>query len=481
MTASTPKAAIALALLWGCLFHFSEEAQASTDPALKPIVDLACNPDRIERDWNGFRPIADEKDKDFEWVAIDPRRLLFFMIAQTGETTSPMDVARRAQSALDVANATSPVPAKGADVAIAEFVEAIQETLWADTSEELKVFGLNGRSRPLWPESSSRLELLQINGSVRCKVKKAATEPLDTPAPKPDIIAKSKPMDINLRGTVEALFLTGKERKTAPAAQLAVERVRSFLDDGSRKTVTTLTGSAVLGWMIAPSQKGERIAAYLGYELNRPRTKPFVAPTPPATIRDGDTELLKIGLMATQPLPGLDGSYRDTSLSIAFDNAYIFDLAQDAERYRGRIILSPYDYVPPGGMCGIRYFAPTFIPGVKANCTVDMIIQQNIVLKDGRLKAKLARDSILFGGRLSYDAMLTGDADAGAIAGAALEYQHRLHGAVPHVKQIKLYLKYRIWNGETGAIEFGPELTDGVNPESFEDENKLVLKAGIIF
>jgi hypothetical protein len=462
-------------------FARAEIAPVGTDT----IIQQSCSGAAADRNWSGHRPIVDNDDAKQEWVAIDPMRPIFFAIVGNGQLTTIGDAERRANEAFSMYRSNDgQIEIDNPNALIFLSIANLQNELFGkfdDADIGLKTFDASMNPASLWHSSdSNRVELANLKGTLRCKVKRAVPVVTDG-ARTADQPKMASGIDLSLRGVVDDLFLTGKERKKGSAAELAVERVRSFADDGSRKQVTTLTAKAVIGWMILPASGSDKLAAYVGYELNRPRSKPSVAPELPATLRDGDTELLKLGVVGSAYLDLTKDKSGDAAAIVTVDTAYLFDVAHNAERLRGRFIVSPYLYVKPGGLCGVRYFAQTFIGGLRARCQLDVSMQQNIVTKEGRLQTEDGMDSILIGGKFSYDLMVSGDLDAGIVAGASLDYQRRIYGGVPHVRQHRLYLKYRIWSGEAFGLELGPELIDGINPESFEDENKVVIKAGIIF
>ena len=236
-----------------------------------------------------------------------------------------------------------------------------------------------------------------------------------------------------------------------------------------------------MGLKIVPQTDDSSLFAYAGYELSRSRTRPATPPTPPATLRDGDTEIIKLGLVGSQYFNLASGVKADHALTVSLDGAYLFDLVKDSERLRTKVTLSPYKYAGRGGLCGIREYHETFIPGIRASCTPDILFQYGHVTRGGKLTTDEKKDHVMIGGRIGYDLMLAGDLESGVFAGGSIEYQKRLSGGVPNIRRHRLYIKYRLWAGSDFAVDIGPELIDGINPDSFADENQLVLKTGLIF
>lgn len=449
------------------------------------LAAQACLIAKFERTWDNIAPIPDAKDEKSEWVAIDPQRLWFFAATRAGIEVSPDSARRRATAAFDNVNDDrQPRFASDFDWSLFNTIKALQDNISADAIDTLKIYDAQNKVVANAPTESSRFWLAAHPGIVRCKVEKKKSVVGGGTLAEGDTSESKTPkfvLDFNLRENPEGLALTGKERKSAGAAQLGLERVRSFLDDGSRKQVTTLTGKGVLGLKILPQTDDTSLFAYGGYELSRSRTRPATLPTPPATLRDGDTEIIKIGLVGRQYFDLVKGPKANRSMTVSIDGSYLFDLVKDSERLRGKVTLSPYWFVKPGGICGIREFHETIIPGVRARCTPDILFQYGHVTRDGKLDADDKKDHVMFGGRIAYDLMLSGDLESGVFAGASYEYQKRISGGVPSIRRHRLYVKYRLWAGNDFAVDIGPELIDGINPDSFANENQLVLKTGLIF
>jgi hypothetical protein len=434
------------------------------------IVKRTCAVDKSYIGWLDYRPVPDSKDSKFEWVAVDPERLFFFAAAQAGAVVTDGNARNRVRRAFPQAGpAHNGGEAASVNLDLFNLVAAVQGQIAANQIKTLKAYKADGGELSL---GTASMDIFTLDKAELLRCKRALpTEP-----------SKSRfEFTTALRARPEDLALIGDLRKSADAAKLSLVRERSFLDDGSRKQVTTLTMKGVLG-VGANLGPDSNLFAYGGYELERARSKPSVTPVPPATDRDGDTEIARFGIWGRQYFDlDPDEHSANHALTVGLGGEYLFDFVKRSERLRALVMLSPYVDAEISGVCGIRQFRTTFIKGVRARCEADGLFQFNHITKDGELTGKATNDFVLAGGRLSYDAMLSRDLESGIVFGAKYERQFRLTGSVPSIKRHQVTLKYRYWRESDFAFEWGIELVDGINPDSFADENKLSLAFGVIF
>jgi hypothetical protein len=461
--------AIATAAIAQCLTAPAAHSEIGQDDATA-IVKRTCAVDKSYVGWLEYRPIIDTEDEKYEWVAVDPERLFFFAAAQAGAAVTDGSARGRVRRAFPKAGSTNnDGEAASVNTDLFNLVAAVQGQIADNHVKTLKAYKANGEELKLGNASMDSFTLDSVE-LVRCK----RARPVQDNQPKFRITTA-------LRVKPEDLALVDDPRKAADAAKLSVVRERSFLDDGSRKQVTTLAMKGVLGVGVNLGPDSH-LFGYGGYELERARTKPSAAPVPPATIRDGDTEIARFGIWGQQYFDlDSDKHSADYALTVGLGGEYLFDFVKNSERIRTLVTLAPYVDAEIPGVCGIRQFRGTFIKGVRARCEADGLFQFNHFTKDGNLTGKAADDFVLAGGRLSYDAMLSRDLESGIVFGAKYERQFRLTGSVPSINRHQVSLKYRYWHESDFAFEWGVELVDGINPDSFADENKLSLAFGVIF
>jgi hypothetical protein len=353
---------------------------------------------------------------------------------------------------------------------LANKLEFLQNELAADNIDELKAVGLDGKS--ISPTVRMNKFWL-VSDAVRFACIYDAEE---KPEPKVDPITKIAGK-ILLRETTEALALTGEDRKTAPSASIAYKRERSYLDDGTAKNTSTATVKAVLGFPFYGPHDDGSILGYAGYELNRARIHPAPVLTAPATERDGDTEILKFGLFANHIFSLGDSAVAD----VAVDAALLTDYVHDSQRLRLKLNVAPDFGADELGICAIgrlNSWKKNFL-GLRGKCTFEIQGEVNHLTRKGTLTVKPEDEFVLAGGRAAADFQFGDDDDSGLIAGVDYRYLHAFNSAVPDIDRFKAYFKYRFWFGKLG-VDTGFEFIDGTNPDSFADDNSIMLTFGLV-
>lgn len=280
---------------------------------------------------------------------------------------------------------------------------------------------------------------------------------------------------LRIRKDPASLKLTGDERLEAGAASASFKRERTILADGSTKRDTTFSLKGVVGYAITETDNHSAFA-YAGYEINRVRSNPAPVLTLPATERDSDTELLKLGFFGHTAF----GDKLNWVTSV--DAAYLFDIAKRSERLRTSVAIVPALPFDNLGVCGVGALNSsrrTLIPGVQGKCTFTGLFEASHIFKNGSATFGVNDEFVQMGGKANIDLLLSGNFKAGFFAGAEYRYLNTIHGQAPAIDRFTGFLKYRHWNNNVG-FDVGFEFIDGVNPDSFVDENILQLSFGII-
>lgn len=424
-----------------------------------------------EQACSGIDPaVEDPRDPDVlnsdgRWRKIAPSRFAFFVTSYAGETVGPGDSLSRLR-------ALNPLP--GAEETILRTVlDHVQQQVASKNLAPLGAFDASGKRL-----TSSDVEdvinspwIVATATDLRCLLPKDPTPPA------------KRSISFRLRGDVDALAATGDDRKSASAAGFGFDRVRTFLEDGARKETRTYSINAVLGAVLI-DEPLTGLTAYSGYELGKERARPAPTLTPPARQSDNDTEILKFGLVGNKLLPlGSSSNRYRQSFDVALDASYLFDLSKKSERVRGRISAGFYSGDPWLGFCKIGGYTD-FGNGLWTRCEVDLIGTFNVLTDHGTITPSVKDHFAHLGGRAGGKVFFGNPLDNAAFATGEFMYLRRIDGdtaTFPHIKRHKFSLGYRWWRNEDFAFEAKGEIIDGINPDSFEDENSLSLGFGIIF
>jgi hypothetical protein len=462
--------AIVAALMLSCALC-AAPARAVETIDYGPVIALTCKVPTNFVGWNDIAPRVDEQDKAFEWVAVDPDRIFYFSASSLGLIVNEQSARTRVHDSFKNQNNRDVAPD---DIDVVNLVTSIQGGITDKLIENLRAFDAQGDEMKQ-PDASQTRPWLTDAYVLRCKRKKTS----DASA---DIIAEKKsPITWAIRGEAAELPITGDDRKTTGAAKVSLVRERSFQDDGSRKQVTDISVKGVFGLGLENTKRSS-LFLYGGYELKRSRSKPVVLPTPPAQIGDDDTNIVKIGAFGASYFDlDADVNTRNTAITLSLDTAYLFDLNKNSERFRASVSASPYFHEGIPSLCGFQRYRKTFIRGILGKCTIDALFQVNHITRKGSFVPTATDDFVLVGGRFGYELELLSNLDGGVFAKGGFEYQAALSGNVPDIRRHTLELKYRHWFDDRFAFDWGIDLVDGINPDSFADENRLSLSVGFVF
>jgi len=348
-------------------------------------------------------------------------------------------------------------------------VELLQVQLSTDKIGDLKAIKLDGSLIAAW-QNKPRYWMLDDAVRFAC----IYDQENDSSKPKVDGFL-SIVKNFRLRETTEALGLVKDARKAAPSANLSYKRERTFEDDGTPKRTATITFKGVLGFPFFESDY-DTLTAYAGYELNRARVRPAPALTPPATQRDADTEIFKTGFYARH-VYGVGSRFTST---LDVDGAYLNDYVKNTRRLRMKVGMTP-NFEQELGFCAIgRMNSPrkNFL-GIQGKCTAQLLGEINHLTKTGMLILKPKDEFILLGARVAADFQFSENLDHGLIGGLEYRYVETVHGGAPDLDRFKAYFKYRFWLKDA-ALDVGFEYIDGTNPDSFTDDNSLMLTVGLM-
>lgn len=287
---------------------------------------------------------------------------------------------------------------------------------------------------------------------------------------------------LRLRGSVDDLMATGKDRRGAGSATIGYARQRSN-ESGTVKTSTTTTLKGVLGYAF-PASETAGLIAFAGYDLKRTRTDPAPVLAPGVSQRDSDTDVIQLGLKG-YIVPRVAGG----RVLIEANGTLILDQVKDSRRGRFDVALTPSIRTPRSlrKVCAIGAFnEASFIPGLRTRCGFSLSWQVSHFFEKGTATIGPANELVFGGGKLTLDIAPAGGSGlipdkSGLIAGVNYQYQQRLHGTGPSIDRFSAYVKYRYWINPTFGVDFGFDFTDGTNTETFADENKLQFSVGLIF
>jgi hypothetical protein len=283
---------------------------------------------------------------------------------------------------------------------------------------------------------------------------------------------------VSVRSTPEELALVGDDRHGAGAFALAWDRTRSTLDDGTRKTDTSLKVNGTVGVRITPATSANAVSYLYGrYALSHARTRPKPVLAPGASESDGDTDALETGILfQKQIMPGKDRF----KLFLNLQAATIFDFANDASRVKIGALLRPV-LATSLGVCGLeRYARPLPGTALRTRCGFQLEVLGAEVLRRGTTPLANYDSFLAAGGRGTFEAFLP-TADGMELA-ATVRYRFLpvLHGAPRRIERLEAELKHRFWTASDVGIDVGFTYIKGANEVSFEKEDILSFGLGII-
>lgn len=419
---------------------------------------------------------GDLTNDDGKWRIVGRERLAFYIVAFGREVLGP-------EQALDRLGGANPTP--GSPDRVNSTLRQFQDKLASGNLDGILAFASDGKPIKSGQVDRNTVWLKDPGITIRCLL----------PRPQPKA---TKSISWRLRGNVDALAAEGKARLKADAASFGYSRTRTFQDDGSRTQADEITVDAVLGAKLG-SRPGLNFTGFVGYQLKQNRASPAPTLNPPATERDGDTDVLTLGILADSiiDLGGKNNEF-GSSIRLSASGSYLFDFVKDSERIKGEVTVNLYHRSrsniddeqpvqprkPLLGLCDIGGLTDLG-GGVWTQCGVQGIVTFNQVTRHGTLVPADDDHFGHIGGKVSATLYL-GDPgkESSFFASGEYTYLRRFDGnatAIPHIRRHSFKIGHRWWQGKAFALEVKGELSDGINPDSFADENALTLGFGVIF
>lgn len=304
---------------------------------------------------------------------------------------------------------------------------------------------------------------------------------VDVKTPKGVIAQMEEPEErplFALREKVEELPLTGDPAKTAGAAKIGLKRVRTVEDDGTHKTVTTLSVAGTLGIRLTSNRAPAPVYAYGTYALNKERTKPN--PDPTKKQSDGDVDALEAGFSVNNLI------FRraaDVSLVGTFQAALVDDFHHDARRLKFRAAITPGLAGSLRPLCDIGGFTEVRAANLhfRTRCIVTLEAEGGHVLRAGTADFKTRGSYLAVGGRVGYEVAAPMGDDAAVLGGISYRYLPTIAGKAPDIHRWDASLKYRFWLGSGQGIDLGLTWAKGTEPVSYEEEDNLELGFGLVW
>lgn len=288
---------------------------------------------------------------------------------------------------------------------------------------------------------------------------------------------KKRPL-FALREKVEELPLTDDAAKTAGAAKIGLKRVRTVEEDGTHKTVTSLSVAGTLGLRLTSNNAAAPVYAYGTYALSKERTKPD--PDPTKKQSDGDVDALEAGFSVNNLL------FRrasDLSLVGTFQAAFVDDFHHDAQRLKFRAAITPGFAGSLRPLCDIGGFSDVHALHLhfRTRCILTLEAEGGHVFHVGTADFKNRGEYLAAGGRASYEIAAPIGDDAAVLGGISYRYLPTIAGKAPDIHRWDASLKYRFWLASGQGIDLGLTWAKGTEPVSYEDEDNLELGFGIIW
>ncbi len=468
-------------------FGTSALAQDATPGDASAIVSLACNDPGRSKDSFDF------VDGTAKWKTISGERLAFFLLAATGEMASPGEAVSKIRAVSGESLDVSPIQTGRNSDAIWVTAREVSNVVSPDSNKVIAAFDRSGRR--VSAAEADQLEAVDAAWYLSAGITLACyagqnlagegpTTAGATTAEKPRI---SLGDFLRLRGNVTDLALSGERRKKASAGTVGFERIKNFKADGTRTETETLSIKAVLGAPLI--QRDDRffpnVLGYVGYERKSARTTPPPVLIPPATQRDGDTDILKLGLIGGDIID-LSGKGPENQRSFLYniDASYIFDFAKDTERFKAELTGTFFDYDGFDGFAGIGGYRNYLAKDIWTRIDFQPIVNYNILTKEGTL-SNIGKETFAHAGAIVKFSATRGKTQVnGPFLSAEYINLRRIRGDgafIPNVERHEFVIGHRWWTLSDFGLEISAKLLDGINPDSFADENQVSIGFGLIF
>lgn len=286
-----------------------------------------------------------------------------------------------------------------------------------------------------------------------------------------------------VRQKVEDFAVAAKE--ASGSFQGSYGRQRTTDLDGARTTTETIAIRGAAGVRLAGDGDLSYLYGYADYALNRVRKRTSPVPTPGA--QDGrakDVDVLELGLAGSAPIRG-----NGFILRLSGRAGAILDFEKGARRIVGGVRLEPTGIGSIGpatsALCNYGAYSDNFLGlPIEARCSAALRAEFSEVLRAGSSTLTDADELVAVGGDITWEfrpRLLTdGKPKDGLVGGITYRYQRMISGNAPDIDRLDANLKYRWWLSDL-AFDLGVTYSDGTEPKSLVDENKLTATIGIIF
>ncbi|NIJ67408.1 hypothetical protein FHR20_004392 [Sphingomonas leidyi] len=298
--------------------------------------------------------------------------------------------------------------------------------------------------------------------------------------PDPGYIASAEkvtaPYAWAIRAKPEELALTGKDRKTAGAATIAVDRTNTILDDGSIKKVSNFRIDATLGYRITPATSADTVYLYDRYVLSRSRTRPLPKLDPGAKESDGDTDAFEAGFLTSAELTPNAAAAK---LFVDAKAATVYDFAKDGARLKGAMLFRPV-LDADIGICGLESYGAK-LGWLKTRCRLQIDLEASRILRRGRIERGDYDNFVALGVRPSFEAFVPTGGETALLGSVNYRILPILDGKPRHIERLDMSLKFRFWTETTAGVDIGFAYSKGRNELSYEKEDVLSIGLGLIY
>lgn len=267
--------------------------------------------------------------------------------------------------------------------------------------------------------------------------------------------------------------------------QGSYNRQRTTDLEGASTTTTTLSIRGAAGIRLLGDAESSWLFGYGDYALNHVRKR--TAPIPTSSANDGrakDIDVLEFGLTGSVPI----GNDRFL-LRLTGRAGTILDFNSDSRRLVAGVRVVPILTRTIGSdskaLCNFGSYSSNILGlPLEGRCTVAARVDVAEVLKAGTAMFTDADEHVAIGGDLGWEfrPSLLGDGKPrdGLVGGVVYRYQRMIAGRAPDIDRIDASLKYRWWLSDL-AVDLGLSYSDGTEPKSLVDENKIAISLGLTY
>jgi hypothetical protein len=291
----------------------------------------------------------------------------------------------------------------------------------------------------------------------------------------------SPPPQFAIRGTAEELWLGGQAGRKASSFKLGYDRTKATLDDGSKKTESSVTVNGAVGYRLSAATSNSHAYLYSGYVLEKKRTKPAPALAPGAAKSDGDVNILTVGLVGSGELTKNTSSFK---LYMDANVATLFDFANDARRILVKSSINPA-FDEDLGICrfgGLKSLSEG--SGLKTKCDIRFELEGARVLKRGTTALGNYDNFLAAGFNASYELFLPtsdGNDESGFFGAIRYRLLPVIHGPQSNIERFEAELKHRFWSDIGFGIDVGFLYAKGDAALTYEPEDSLKFSVGVVY